>query len=224
MAYAVIFDLDGTLADTMNDLKTGMNGMLTKLGYKNRTKAELLRFINNGSREFVRRSLPKGVQGEDFIIDSALEVYNQEYAKCYCEKTEAFNGIVEMLEELSKEGFKIGVLSNKQDRFVKDIIAKLFNIKLFGCVMGHSTLPPKPNPASALAVAKKLGVKPSKCIFVGDSDVDMKTAINSGMKSIGVSWGYRNVTELKEAGAMYIAGEAGDIVKISKSIRDGDVK
>lgn len=224
MSYALIFDLDGTLADTMDDLKAGMNAMLTRLGYKNRTKAELLRFINNGSREFVRRSLPKSVQGEEFIVDSALEVYNEEYAKCYCEKTAPFEGIVEMIAELSKEGFKIGVLSNKQERFVKDIIVKLFGKKAFGCVAGHSSLPPKPNPASALTVAKKLGVKPAKCIFVGDSNVDMKTAINAGMKSIGVSWGYRNVTELKEAGAMYIASDASDIVKIATALRSSQKK
>ena len=103
MAYGIIFDLDGTLADTMDDLKTAMNSALTKLGYETRTKFELIKFINNGSREFVRRSLPTAVQTEDFIIESALEIYGQEYAKCFCDKTRAYPGIYEVIQLLKKE-------------------------------------------------------------------------------------------------------------------------
>ena len=86
MAYGIIFDLDGTLADTIDDLKTAINGMLSILGYESRTKFEIINFINRGSRELVRRSLPTAVQTENFIIDSALNIYEQEYEKCYCEK------------------------------------------------------------------------------------------------------------------------------------------
>ena len=87
MIKAIIFDLDGTLADTMPDLQTAMNAMLMRLGYKTRTRADLLMAINNGAREFVRKSLPQEVQGIDFIIDSAIEAYEDEYAKCYAEKS-----------------------------------------------------------------------------------------------------------------------------------------
>lgn len=213
MAYGIIFDLDGTLADTMDDLKTAMNSALTKLGYETRTKFELIKFINNGSREFVRRSLPTAVQTEDFIIESALEIYGQEYAKCFCDKTRAYPGIYEVIQLLKKEKFKLGVLSNKPDRFVKTIVHKLFGYKTFDFVMGQSDLPCKPDPASALFVARELGVKPSKCIFVGDSDVDIKTAKNAEMRSIGVSWGYRAPELLSDTGANYIAENAADILE-----------
>ena len=216
MAYGIIFDLDGTLADTMDDLKTAINSTLAILGYEPRAKFELLNFINNGSREFVRRSLPTAVQTEDFIIDSALEIYGQEYEKCFCDKTRAFTGIYETVQVLKNEGFKLGVLSNKPDRFVKTIVAKLFGFNTFDFVLGQSDLPTKPNPASALYVAKMLKVKPSKCIFVGDSDVDIKTAINAKMRSIGVSWGYRNVDLLTETGADYIANTPAEIIEHAK--------
>lgn len=212
-SYGIIFDLDGTLADTMDDLKTAMNATLTKLGYETRTKFELVKFLNNGSREFVRRSLPTAVQTEDFIIESALEIYGQEYGKCFCDKTRAYPGIYEVVQLLKKEKFKLGVLSNKPDRFVKTIILKLFGHNTFDFVMGQSDLPCKPDPASANYVAKALGVKPSRCIFVGDSDVDIKTAINAEMRSIGVSWGYRSKELLIDTGANYIAESAGDILE-----------
>ena len=216
MAYGIIFDLDGTLADTMDDLKTAMNSTLAILGYEPRAKFELLNFINNGSREFVRRSLPTAVQTEDFIIDSALELYGQEYEKCFCDKTRAFTGIYEAMQVLKSEGFKLGVLSNKPDRFVKTIVAKLFGFDTFDFVLGQSDLPTKPHPASALYVAKMIKAKPSRCIFVGDSDVDIKTAINAKMRSIGVSWGYRSATLLKETGADYIADTPNEIIELAK--------
>lgn len=218
MAYGIIFDLDGTLADTMDDLKTAMNSTLSILGYEPRTKFELLNFINNGSREFVRRSLPTAVQTEEFIIESALQIYGYEYEKCFCDKTRAYTGIYETLQALKNEKFKLGVLSNKPDKFVKTIVAKLFGLDTFDFVMGQSNLPHKPDPASANYVAKMIGVKPSKCIFVGDSDIDMKTANNAGMRSIGVSWGYRNADLLTETGANYIADTPGEIIEHAKEI------
>ena len=212
-SYGIIFDLDGTLADTMDDLKTAMNSTLVKLGYETRTKFELVKFLNNGSREFVRRSLPTAVQKEDFIIESALDIYGREYEKCFCDKTRAYPGIYEVIQLLKKEKFKLGVLSNKPDRFVKTIISKLFGYKTFDFVMGQSDLPCKPDPSSALYVAKELGVKPSRCIFIGDSDVDIKTAKNAEMRSIGVSWGYRSPELLVDTGANYIAQNPAEILE-----------
>ncbi len=216
MAYGIIFDLDGTLADTMDDLKTAMNSALAILGYEPRTKFELLNFINNGSREFVRRSLPTAVQTEDFIIDSTLEIYGQEYEKCFCDKTHAYPGVYETVQVLKNEGFKLGILSNKPDRFVKTIAARLFGIDTFDFVLGQSDLPHKPDPTSALFVAKMIGVKPSRCIFVGDSDVDIKTAKNAKMRSIGVSWGYRSADLLAQTGADYIAATPAEIIEHAK--------
>ena len=214
----IIFDLDGTLAYTIDDITTAVNGMLTRLGYKNRTKTEVLKFINNGARELIRRALPKNAQEAELIIDTALALYEEEYAKCYCEKTVPYDGIIEMLRALKKKGYKLAVLSNKQDKFVKNMIEKLFEKKLFTSVMGQGKLPPKPDPATILATCKVAGAKINSCILIGDSDVDVKTAKNAGVKSIGVSWGYREVGILNAAGVDFIAESPSEIIDIIEKI------
>jgi len=214
MVKAIIFDLDGTLCDTLDDIRDGVNAVLIRLGYKERTRDEIHKFINHGARNLIKRSLPKDVQSVDFIVDSALSDYNQEYENYYCNKTSVYAGIEEMLIELKSLGFKLAVLSNKQDKYVKGIIDKLFDEDLFTCVMGQSDLPPKPNPAAVNYIAKSMGLKPDRCVLVGDSDVDVDTAINSGMKFIGVKWGYRDEEVLRHAGATAIASTPTEIINI----------
>ncbi|MBQ3040738.1 MAG: HAD family hydrolase [Clostridia bacterium] len=214
-SYGVILDLDGTLAYTLDDITTAVNNMLNKLGYKTRTKAEVLKFINNGAKELVRRALPKAVQDVEFIVDSALDVYGQEYAKCYLEKTHLYDGIYKELKELRDAGIKLAVLSNKQDEFVKNVIYTLFDKKFFNFVQGNSSeLPAKPDPTSSLYICKQMGVKPQNCIFVGDSDVDVRTAQNAEMISIGVLWGYREESVLKEAGVDFTTENPTDLKEI----------
>jgi phosphoglycolate phosphatase len=220
MIKAVIFDLDGTLANTMPDLQTAMNNMLSRLGYKTRTKSDLLKAINRGAREFVRRSLPKEVQDVDFILESALETYEEEYSLCYCEKTVPYNGIEALLTELHSRKIKVGVVSNKQNSFVQVILSKLFDKGLIDLGLGQGSMPVKPNPQSTLFCAKELNAKSHQCLYVGDSDVDMETAKNAGMKSIGVSWGYRPSECLTEAGANYIINEPSEILSIIDEINE----
>ncbi len=215
---AIIFDLDGTLAYTIDDIQIALNNMLTRLGYKVRTKAEVLKFINNGVRELVRRSLPQNVRDAELIVDTAVEVYEEEYAKCYCDQTRVYDGVEETLTSLKKKGYKLAVLSNKQDKFVKTIISKLFDKNMFSVVMGQDKLPTKPDPTLTLLACKQMGVKPSACIFVGDSDVDMKTASNAEIKSIGVSWGYREIGVLNAAGASYIAETPEEMQEIIEKV------
>lgn len=213
MIKAIIFDLDGTLCDTLEDISTGVNAVLERLGYKPRSLDEIHKFINNGSRQLIKRSLPKDVQSVEFIVDSALSDYDVEYSKCYCERTYVFDGIKEILEELNTLGFKSAVLSNKQDAFVKGMTEKLFEKNTFAFVMGQTDLPTKPNPASALFVAKILGAKPESCIYVGDSDVDVETAKNAGMRFIGVKWGYRDEDILKKAGADILVSDPQELMQ-----------
>ena len=221
MVYAVIFDLDGTLADTMDDLSTAMNNMLKKLGYDTRTKGELIRFINNGARNFVRLSLPVELQDIDLVVDSALTTYEDEYSKCYANDTYPFEGIPEALGGLKERKIRLGVLSNKQDKFVRAITEKLFGKKLFKFTLGNrDDLPKKPSPEGALLVAKTLGARPENCIFVGDSDVDVKTAHNAGMLSIAVTWGYRTEQVLREAGADYVVSDTDGLIRVIDKIFD----
>jgi len=216
MVKAVIFDLDGTLCNTVEDLKTAINATLAKLGYRQRSLNDVIKYIGNGSKEFVKRSLPKDVQDIDFIFETALEVYNNEYRKHYNEKTVPYEGVKSMLMSLKGMGYKLGVLSNKQDEFVNDIINTHFGKDLFNVVMGNADLPPKPDPAVAIAVAKQLKIRPSRCVLVGDSDVDVTTSINAGMQIIGVDWGYREEEVLRQAGALNIAHKPEEIVEIIK--------
>ena len=212
MIKAAIFDLDGTLLDTMNDLLTAMNRMLRELNFPERTYDELLCFINRGARMFVGRSLPEGSikSFDDPLVDRALAVYARHYKECCLDTTHPFEGVPEAVAALRAAGVKVGVLSNKQDAFVKETIAKLYP-GAFDTVNGQLDLPEKPDPAPALAVAAKLGVKPEECAFIGDSDIDIKTGVNSGMLPVGVTWGYRSEECLLEAGAKLIVHRPEDL-------------
>ena len=209
----VIFDLDGTLADTMDDLLTAMNGMLVDLGFATRTREELLCFINRGARYFVGRSLPDGIVPDfnDPLVDRALVIYGEHYAKCCLDKTHPFEGVPEAVDELKRAGVRVGVLSNKQDAFVRETVGKLYP-GVFDVVRGQTELPEKPDPAPALAVAGLLGVDPAHCAFVGDSDIDIKTGVNAGMLPVGVTWGYRSEECLVEAGAEVIVHTPDELV------------
>lgn len=213
MIKAVIFDLDGTLADTLADLLTAMNGMLRHFGWPERTLEELRSFINRGARFFVARSMPDGSWEDmhDPIVDEAIEVYNGCYDKCFNDQTCPFEGIPEAVLSLKRAGLGLGVLSNKQDFFVKPMTEKLFP-DTFGIIRGQGEYPEKPDPTSAIVTARELGAEPHECVFVGDSDVDMKTAVNAGMYPIGVAWGYREPELLLEAGARYIANTPAELL------------
>lgn len=215
MFKGAIFDLDGTLCDTIDDLLTAMNSMLRSYGYPERTREELVRFINKGARKFVWQSLPDDFDG-DFDsekVTEALKRYSSFYAECYADKTHPYENITNELIKLKEAGVRLGVLSNKQDRFVKDIVYKLFP-GIFSSVHGHLDLPEKPDPSAAIMVAGELGVAPSECAFIGDSDIDMQTGVNAEMTSVGVTWGYRPKDCLISAGAVFTADTAAELSKI----------
>jgi phosphoglycolate phosphatase len=216
MIQGAIFDLDGTLADTMDDLQTAMNQMLVDLGYPTRSREELISFINKGARVFVAKSLPES-EVEDYnspLVNRGLEIFRGHYAKCYADRTHAYPGIVAQLEALKEKGIAMGVLSNKPEEFVKVLVDKLFP-GFFTSVHGqNAVMPAKPDPTAAYLCAEELGVRPEDCAFVGDSDVDMTTGLNAGMHTVGVAWGYRDQACLTAAGAHVIIQETADIQRI----------
>lgn len=214
MIKAVIFDLDGTLADTMDDLRSAMNSMLRSFGMKERTRTELLKFINQGAKSFVKDSLPDDIEKTDELVDACLKVYLDFYSQCYDTDTYAYDGIKTALEALHNSGIKLGVLSNKNDTYVKAIITRLFGDDLFAIAEGYLDLPHKPDPSSALRMAKKMNVTPHECAFIGDSDTDINTAKNAGMIPIGVEWGYRPKEILIGAGANIILKTPDEITNL----------
>lgn len=207
MIRGVLFDLDGTLCHTMPDLCRAMNEMLRCLGYPERSEAELLQCINHGVRHFVAGALPAGASEAE--IDRAVAVYDAAYRAHPVDRTQPFPGVAALLAALRAEGRRIGVLSNKQDGLVKTVIGLVFpGVFDPEDVMGPGMYPPKPDPASALAAASRWNLRPEEIAFVGDSDVDMKTAVAAGMLPVGVLWGYRDRACLREAGAAELVADA----------------
>lgn len=199
---AIIFDLDGTIADTVDAIQHGLNLTLRELGYPESTREEVLAHINSGAKHLIRLSLPTAIQNDEKKLDEILALYNRIYAKVYTETDKAYEGIPKVFTELSKRGYRLAILSNKQDAFVPTLTEQLLPKGSYLVALGQRpNAPVKPDPESAFEVASRLGVLPGECALVGDSNVDMMTAKNAGMLAVGVSWGYRSEEILREAGA-----------------------
>ena len=204
----IIFDLDGTVADTGGDLANSINLMLESFGFGKKSTEDILKHINYGARAFVNGCLP-----DEKLLDEAHRRYMDFYAEHCLEKTYVYDGITELVQSLYENDIKMCVLSNKQDDMTKKVVTSLLNQKYFVEILGGSEkFPHKPNPASALYLAERMGVDPREILFIGDSDVDMITAINAGMFPLGVTWGYRPERVIAEAGAKKIAHKPGEIL------------
>lgn len=212
-----IFDLDGTLAYTIGDLRSAMNGMLRHFGWREISEEEALQNINFGARQFVRGCMPEAYREDEGMVDRAFAKYSECYAKEYLKTTCLYPGVGEGIAYLKAQGARMAVFSNKQDAQTKAICEKLFPADTFAIVLGNNgVFPHKPSPEGALYVAEVLGVRPEDIVFVGDSDVDMKTAANAGMHPVGVSWGYRPKELLLSLGAETILTSLEDIENLIK--------
>lgn len=195
----LIFDLDGTIADTIYSIRDGVNMALRKHGFPERDYEQTRAAIGNGARELIRLSLPEGRQSDDELVDRVLADYDRFYSLTYANVDGTYKGIDTAIKTLVERGYKIAVLSNKQDAYVKKIVALLFPDGEISYAMGQTALPKKPNPTVPLMIASKFGVSADECAFIGDSDVDVMTAKNAGMYSVAVTWGYRPRSELLDA-------------------------
>lgn len=213
----IIFDLDGTLADTGDDLAEAINMTLESYGFEAMSRGEILRHINNGARAFLDGCLPEKIKkNADYgeFLDEALHRYKEFYAGRCLEKTRLYGGIAELVAALMAGGVKMCVLSNKQDDMTKKIVTSLLPPNCFAEILGGSAkFPHKPEPDSALYLADRMKLNPGEILYIGDSDIDMKTAQNAGMFPLGVSWGYRQAGVLLEAGAKKIADTPGEILE-----------
>ena len=205
MIKALIFDFDGTVADTIPALCEGVNLTMRRHGYPEHTEDDIRRFINNGARKLIERSMPLPDRDCEETVSRVLSDYNECYGLVYHHTDAAYDGVAELIARLHKT-YRIGVLSNKQDEFVKKLCRQVLAEGSYdvaqGAIEGHPT---KPDPYLPHLVCRSLGVLPEECIMIGDSDVDLRTASNSGMRHIGVTWGFRSEDFLRASGVTTLA-------------------
>jgi phosphoglycolate phosphatase len=198
---AVVFDLDGTLLDTLADIADAMNAALARMGFPGHETDAYKYLTGDGVRALAERSIPEQARSETAFADCIRE-FRLEYAARWGTKTRPFPGINGLLAELTRRGFKLSVLSNKLEEFARRAVLDFLPGIDFRFVIGaKSELPPKPYPAGALLIARGLDIPPAGIIYLGDTGVDMQTAIRAGMYPVGVLWGFRDEKELRENGA-----------------------
>ncbi len=210
---AVIFDLDGTLLDTLQDVANTLNTVLALHNYPTHSIDECRFLVGHGMRELVRQALPEGV-GTPETIDRLMPEFIAHYADNWSINSRPYPGISSLLDSLAEQGIKMAILSNKADQFTQLCAEYLLKEWKFDVVMGHhSGIAHKPDPEGALLVAKMLGEEPSSILYVGDSGIDMLTATRAGMFPLGVLWGFRPECELVEFGAKALVHHPEEITK-----------
>ena len=218
MYKAVLFDLDGTLCNTIDDITKAVNYMLSACNYPLRTHDDILGAISFGRREFLRRLLPAQVGEDEERLSHALVLYTSYYKDHYMDTTHPYPGMVELIEYLKSCGILTAVVTNKVHHNAVYMVETLFPQNAFDGIWGLSEFPPKPDPTIALHAAESLGVSPDECLFVGDSELDMLTAHNAGMHAVGVAWGYRPTSVLLESGASHIVNTAAELKELALNV------
>jgi len=210
----IIFDLDGTLIDSLEDIADAMNYTLAEFGFPTHDYDAYRYFVGNGLMNLVKASLPQSALENQPMLQLCFEMMIDRYQKCLLHKTRLYPGIRELLDMLVSKNIKMAVLSNKADKLTQQICAILLKKWPFDVVMGATEdFPRKPYPDSSLFIAKKLNLSPENIIYMGDSNVDMKTANAAGMFPVGVTWGFRTREELQEAGAQLIIDEPLELIE-----------
>ena len=211
MKKIVIFDLDGTLLNTLDDLADSTNYALSKFGYPTRTIEEVRQFVGNGVAKLIERAIPDGKNNSN--CEKCLSIFKENYAQNMYNKTAPYNGIIEMLSNLKSKGIKIAVVSNKFDLAVKEL-CKIYFDKYIDFAAGENEaqgINKKPAPDTVLSVLRKFSFSPEDAIYVGDSDVDIMTAKNSNMPCISVTWGFRDEKFLLKSGATILINAPSEI-------------
>lgn len=209
---AVLFDLDGTLADTLADLANAVNFALTKVGCPTHPQERFRYLVGDGARNLCQRALPADRQD---LVDELLRLMRDHYdAHCF-DETRLYPGIPELVTELHRRGYRLAVLSNKPDVFTKRMIAHYFQPMPFDAVHGQQPGQPiKPDPTVALQIAGEFNIPASEWLYLGDTNTDMRTATNAGMYPVGVLWGFREKDELLATGAKQIIAAPGELLKL----------
>ena len=211
---AILFDLDGTLLDTLKDIGNAANRVLAGKGFPTHELDAYRYFVGDGTAMLINRALPEEKRNDD-VIRACLTEFLEDYGRNWNVKTLPYEGIPEMLDALNHRGLKMAILSNKPHEFTKQCATKLLSNWNFDVVIGQRNgVPPKPDPAGALEVAKRLNIPPAGFLYIGDSGVDMKTAVASGMFPVGALWGFRSMEELKDNGSLALVDRPSEILRL----------
>ena len=220
MIDTIIFDLDGTLLNTLEDLTDSVNFALGRQGYPLRTISEIRSFVGNGIRLLMERSVPENVIGTD-----AFEICFKDFCDYYKihmeDKTAPYDGINEMLTSVKKGGFKTAIVTNKADFAAQDLCKRMFGENIDLVVGSSDDRPNKPAPDGVFYAIEQIGSKPENTIFVGDADTDILTAKNACLPSIGVLWGFRDREVIENEGAEYIVETVNDLEKLLICLKNG---
>ena len=217
MYKACIFDLDGTLTDTLESLTYSVNETLKELHLSSITSAQCKSFVGSGARVLIERALQASGDEKLIHIEEAMEIYKRIFKVNCTYHVAPYEGIVELLKALKEQGIRLAVLSNKPHAQTKDVVATFFGTDTFDYVQGQQEgIPRKPDPTAALLIAKQFQVGSEECVYIGDSDVDMQTANAAGMESVGVTWGFRPKEVLLEHGAKHTIDHPEEFISIVK--------
>lgn len=210
-----IFDLDGTLTDTLDSLTFSVNETLKEMGLLPVTAEKCRQFVGNGARVLMEKSLLEAGEEDLQRIDEAMRIYGRIFDANCTYHVVPYEGIPELLRMMRQEGMKLAVLSNKPHRQTVHVVETVFGKGMFHHIQGQKeNIPRKPDPKAALQIAEELGISPENTVYIGDSEVDIATGTNAHMMTIGVTWGFRGRAVLQEAGAGYIAGSPEEIMKM----------
>jgi phosphoglycolate phosphatase len=214
---AVLFDLDGTLIDTVDDIGDAANRVLSNRKFPTHSISTYRLFIGEGVRMLFTRALPEEHRNQD-LITTCLKEFIEDYRYNYNVKTKLYDGVPELLDMLTQRGLKLAILSNKPHPITKDCVAFFLSQWDFNVVLGqHDSIPRKPDPQGALEVAQRLAILPSKFVYLGDTAIDMKTAVSAGMFPVGVLWGFRSLEELIKNGARIVIDEPMQLMDLIKT-------
>jgi len=209
---AVIFDLDGTLLDTLDDLADSMNAPLVGEGYAPHPRNAYRHFVGDGMEALARRALGVG-EGHDGLVQHCMAAMEAEYALRWNRRTRPYPGVQEMLDGLERKGVAKAVFSNKPEPFVRLAVSHLLGAWMFDSVRGaRPHFPRKPDPRGALEIAREWELPPARILYLGDTNTDIATARAAGMCAVGAAWGFRGAAELFQAGADHVIARPVDLL------------
>jgi phosphoglycolate phosphatase len=209
---AVLFDLDGTLLDTLEDLAGAVNNGLSLLGFPRHKVESYKYFVGAGREEMAWRALPEN-ERHPATLKRLVDFIDQDYLQHWADHSRPYPGIPELLDALTARRVKLTVLSNKPQTFTDLMVTRLLSQWRFEPVVGALPgVPKKPDPGTALGIAARLNLRPQELIYLGDSDIDMQTATASGMYPVGALWGFRTADELKQSGASELINQPDELL------------